>query len=133
MQPIRRIPIGKVAILGILTLSIYFWIWVFKNSNDLHRNEGGHTLWQLWFWLGIPTGGLTLIVLYVFNTLQANNIRKARGMPDNVTGWVAFGLYVGQYVTGITGLIAPFVWAMYSNELAEQATLGEPAPLATTA
>lgn len=122
--PVREIRIGKTFLLTIVTIGIYYAITLYRNTKDLHEGrDGGHEWWQLWFWLGFVTLFVTWAVLYIFNAIQANKLRQEIGLHDSANGWVALGLHFAGYLTGLLALVAPFIWAAYSNELAKASPL----------
>lgn len=111
--PMRDMPIAKSILLSIVTLSIYYWIQSWRNSNDIQNARAdGFGWWKVMFVLGFFTFGVTFIVLYVLNFIQVGKMRAEAG-GDNTLGIVALVL------TLVTGIVGPIVWAIHWNNTIE--------------
>ncbi len=106
---LREIPIAKTLILGILTLSIYYWIIVYRNTEDIQKaRDQPFEFWVLLFWLGVFISPV-YIVNFIFNGIGLNELRAKAGRPEDQT-WIA-ALVLSLFIP----IVGQIVWAVHFN------------------
>ncbi len=123
----RSIPIGKTILLSIITLTIYYHITVYRNTQDIQNARAApFGAWQVVFWVGIfiPFVGL---VNYIMNGIGLGELRAQRNLPAS-SMWI-----VALIVSLLIPIVGQVLWAVHYNGTLTETGSGAAAGNASTA
>lgn len=113
----KRRNFGLVVLLGIITLGIYWYVWMWKSHSEVHRqfelqNEG-RSKGTVWFILGFFTG-ITFLVYYWIWASNVQYVRRRLGMSGGITPGILLAIMLVPFVI-MLGLAAWLVVTVLSN------------------